>query len=499
MTGAMQIESYRKRLEEFERDLNRELYRFYSGQKNRLEIRGVYSDYSDFFSVDSIREAGIEYDNTGESFSSRRKSLQKICEFLIDQYLDSTVAALFEENARFEAGRTVMWEGKEISFSAIPALIRDESDAIKRRKLEERIAQSLAGTDLRQRIAEQLRSSAANLGFKNYTEARERTSGIQYAQLLESYKAIFGRQEDRYLEQLRVSFESALGLSFRDAGCWDVAQWRKKNNEPRIFSKANLLPVVDATARELGVQPERPESVQYDLEPRAQKHSRSFCIPIRIPHEIKIVLLPEDGSRHYAQLLHESGHAYHFAWTSASLPAEHRIWGDRALTEAYAFLFEDFILDAQWLSRMISFTRSKEFLHNEILARMLLMRRHAGKLAFAVRYHGQESLENMPEIYAETMQAYTGLQHNPESWLRELPDGFASANYLRGWILESMLKDYLRSKYGTAWFCNRSAAGFLKEIWETGQLYRADELCREIGIGDLDPEVLADELSEGLR
>jgi len=46
---------------------------------------------------------------------------------------------------------------------------------------------------------------------------------------------------------------------------------------------------------------------------------------------------------------------------------------------------------------------------------------------------------------------------------------------------------------------NRAAAGFLKEIWETGQLYRADELCKEIGMGDLDPQLLVDEISEGLK
>ena len=105
----------------------------------------------------------------------------------------------------------------------------------------------------------------------------------------------------------------------------------------------------------------------------------------------------------------------------------------------------------------------------------------------------------MPEFYAETMRSYTGLNYQPESWLEELPDGFEAADYLRGWILEAMLREYLRSKYGNAWFLNRSAAGFLKEIWETGQLYRADELCREIGFSDLDPQVLIREFGGGLR
>jgi hypothetical protein len=260
-----------------------------------------------------------------------------------------------------------------------------------------------------------------------------------------------------------------------------------------------LLSLVQATTVELGIEPERTDAIQFDVDRREKKHPRPFCIPIDIPHDIKVVMLPEDGSGSCAALLHEAGHAYHFAWTSPSLPVEHRIQGDRALAEAYAFLLEHLILDSQWLARMLAFTKSKEFLHVGLLYRMFLIRKHAGKLSFAMRLYEREQCDDAQLAYAETMKSYTGLQHNPESWLDDPVDGFVSADYLRGWILESMLREYLRSKYGNAWFMNRSAAGFLKEIWETGQLYSADELSREIGIGDLDPQVLADELSEGLR
>jgi hypothetical protein len=330
-------------------------------------------------------------------------------------------------------------------------------------------------------------------------KARERISGTDYSRLLTSFDAVLGRLEDRYFERLRVSLETTLGVGLQEAGIWDAAHWQKKNDQENVFSEKNLFPVFEATVSELGIQPERPDAVSFDLEHRAQKQAGPFCIPVRIPHEIKIMMLPENGSRHYAALLHEGGHGCHFAWTNPSLPVEHRIWGDRALSESYAFLLEHFVRDPQWLARMLQFTKSKEFLHFQSLFQVFLVRRHAGKLCFAVRLHEQESLEGMPQIYAETMKSYTGLRHQPESWLGELPDGLDSADYLRGWAMESMLREYLRSKYGNAWYLNQSASGFLKEIWETGQLYRADELCREIGIGDLDPQVLADELSEGLQ
>jgi hypothetical protein len=494
----MQIESVRTRLEEFEQNLNRELYRYYSGQKSRLEL-AAYADHADLFSAESIAEVETELRNTAESFPSRRKSLEKILEFLMDQHLDSLAAPLTEASARFEAEQTLPWEGRQISLLQVPACLKNEPDASQRRRLSERRARALGESEVKQELAARLRSAAAGLGFRSYREAKERISKTDYRQLLSSLDAVLGRLQDRYLERLRVSFETSLGLGFSEAGAWDVPRWQKQNDREEIFSEGNLLPVFEATVSELGIRAERPDAIVLDLERRAQKQPGPFCIPIRIPHEIKIVMLPGDGFKHYAALLHEGGHAFHFAWTQALLPVEHRIWGDRALTESYAFLLERLVLDAQWLARMLSFTKSQGFLHFQSLLRVFLVSRCAGKLRFAVQLHERGSLGSMPQTYAETMKAYTGLEHQPESWLEEIPDGFHCADYLRGWMLESMLREYLRSRYGRAWFQNGSAGGFLKEIWETGQLYGADELCREIGIGDLEPQALADELSEGLQ
>ena len=198
-------------------------------------------------------------------------------------------------------------------------------------------------------------------------------------------------------------------------------------------------------------------------------------------------------------LLHESGHAQHFAWTNAALPAEHRLCGDRGLSEVYAFLFEHLIWNRYWLEIRTGFKDSDEFLRFHGLVRVHLIRRYCGKLRYETLLHGAEVLEDPPRVYAEILEQCTALRYDGESFLEDLDDGFYSADYLRAWISEAQLRDYLMSRFGWAWFQVRAAGQFLKEIWYTGQLYTVEELSKEIGIGEPDPQALTDELRSALR
>jgi hypothetical protein len=375
--------------------------------------------------------------------------------------------------------------------------LRSDPDAGERRKLAGLQADALAETEeIKLQYFEQLQSVAARLGFANYARARERINGINYAALLNSFEEVLSLVEEKSDERFRVSLETSLGISRADAGVWDTAFWQTRNDRPEFFPARNLLPFVETIISELNIRPEKPDVISVDLEQKGRRDSRPCCIPVRIPDEIRIVMPLGEGSRHYAALLHEYGHACHFAWTSPSLPVETRVWGDKALSEGYAFLLENIIFEPQILARL-RFAEPKLFLQFQALHRIYLVRRSVGKVRFALKLF-ENGPDDAPHIYSELMASATGLRHNPQAWLGDFIDAFESADYLRGWALEAVLREYLRTRYGTGWIGSRQASGFLKEIWETGQLYGADELCRELGFGGLAPQILADRLLEGL-
>ncbi len=494
----MQIEEYRQRMEQFAESLNRELYCYHAGIRKTLATGELYSDYSDLFSLEAIRELECDLKRCPDSFLSRKKSLARLRWFAVEQYLESNADRFFRESVDFEARRTFQWNGKEIALVQIPLLLSREADGEERRRLSALQAAAQREVEsIRKQMLARLKEAAGALGFESCLDAMQSCAEVSYRDLSQRFEELLAGTEALYFEQMNASLLATVGLSIREARHCDVPFWKWKNEIWEAFSRDRLVPAVDGTFSDLGLRPEREGAILLDLEDRPAKCPRPFSLPVRVPYEIRIVMHPGGQCGDYAALLHESGHAHHFAWTSPSLPAEFRLHGDRALSETYAFLFESLLRDGEWLHATFGSAAPEFLLRSQALYRAYLVRRCAGRLRFEIE--GGALADDAARLYLETLRRCTGLEHDADFRLEDPAEGVESADYLRAWTFEAMLRDFLRSKYGKAWYRNRSAGGFLKEIWETGLLYSAAELSGELGLGPLDASILQDEIAEGLR
>jgi hypothetical protein len=198
----MQIGEYRKRLEEFDESLSRELYYYYSGVKALLETRGLYSDYSDLSSADMVREIESEIERTPESFSARKKSLTRLRRFALEHHLDSSVSGLSQEFSAGETQRRFTWNGEEVALVQIPLLLCQEADAGKRRCLNAlQIAAQGAVDSLRKERLGALQSAAVGLGFKSALDAWQSCTGISYKDLAAQLERIVSGWEVEYLDR----------------------------------------------------------------------------------------------------------------------------------------------------------------------------------------------------------------------------------------------------------------------------------------------------------
>jgi len=496
----MQIEEYRIHLERFEASLNRELYQFYSGHKDFPQVSSVYSEYSDLYSRDTLREIDSEIERIPEALSSRRKSLEKIRCFATQHRLEAACAQCAEEIARRESAGSATWKGREIPSAQIASHLANETDPSERRRLEVLRRDLLAQVDpLRRQLLEAQHDESVKLGFGSYLGARQYISGIDYRRLSTEFERALEDSTQEYLSCLERSLLNSLNLPLSGAQDCDVPSWISANEARAPFRQDLLLPALSATLSGLAIEPERREAIKLERELRPRGPSGAFCIPIGIPDQVVIVASAQQGCQGYADLLHESGHAHHFAWTSPTLAAEHRLYGDRGLAELYGFLFEHLLWNDAWLQEMLGYLSSHEFLRFQALHRAYTVRYHLGLLVYEIQLYAGKGCSGAPERYAECLKARTAIEHAPEAYLENWAQSLSSADYLRAWICEAMMHEHIRTKWGTAWFREKAAGRFFKELWETGQLYSLDQLCSELGLGELNPEALTDQLREGLR
>jgi hypothetical protein len=213
---------------------------------------------------------------------------------------------------------------------------------------------------------------------------------------------------------------------------------------------------------------------------------------------VVLVVLPQGGQDDYNALFHEAGHTEHYAHMRRSLPAEHRVLGDNAVTEGFAFLLEHLVCDPRWLSARLDMPGADEYVRFSAFVKLFFIRRYAAKLSYELELHAGAPLDALGERYAELLSAATGLPCPPADRLEDVDAGFYCTCYLRAWAFEAQLGEWLRGQYGGAWFRQRPAGSLLRELWELGQSLDADALLREVTGEPIEFDLLADQARAAL-
>lgn len=534
----MKLEQYRQEYASFNEHLLREFYLHHSGQKLNLELGPIYERYSELYSLDSIDLLRQHLNDTSEHFQTARAALGHLLTFAINNFLEAHVETLTEQVSRQEASATVEWRGGRLTFQETAIAIANETDrALRNDIFQSRISLIQASNYLRaerlsklhevaRRIAcivpvdapvvpadgpvvlasaeltppsvepDMARSGSVEHAFSyNYASLYQDLLGLDFSELERGCRTLLARTEAAYVTQLSEALRRDLDISLDQATRSDAVYFLHHSRHESRFPAAGLLDIYHATMEGLGIKTEEQHNIIIDDEPRPRKNPRAFCAPIRIPTEIRLVIRPFGGQSDYLALLHEAGHAQHYAWTSGSLPPEFKYTGDAALTETYAFLFNHLPGDPAWLSSMLGFPDNADFVRATMLAKLVTVRRYAAKFIYERELHYNGDLQNASSRYAELQTDATKFETGDAEFLFDLDDGFYSAGYLRAWAFEVELREHIKSRFGRNWWTNRKAGYFLKEIWETGERHTADEMASLIGIGPINFDCLIDEFT----
>ncbi|HLG17699.1 MAG TPA: hypothetical protein VJH03_24865 [Blastocatellia bacterium] len=494
------LDEYRDQYVEFNASWMREHYLHLSGQKSELELADIYDRHSGLFTEASIAGLRQHLAALPQHYEADRVAVGRLLLFAIEHFEESAAKELTESLSRYEGEAATEWRGQKLTFQDCAVAVRTQHDRDARRVIHQRREDMIeASNEMRAARTSSVHGTARKLGFSSYIALYEQMRKIDYAALAHAASSVISRTEPVYTRRLSEALKRDLGIPIEKAERSDALFLLHMAGYDDRFPGTELLRTYEATMAGLGIRAGEQRNILIDSEPRPRKSSRAFCVPISIPDDVRLVLRAMGGQTDYQALLHEAGHAQHYGWTSPDLKPEFKYTGDYALTETYAFLFNHLITEREWLAESLGFRDSESFILSATLARLLTLRRYVAKLTYECELHKGGDISQVRESYGELQTEATGFRTSSAEFLFDIDDGFYSANYLRAWALEVAFADYLRTRFGKSWWRSRRAGGFLKELWETGERFTADEIAAQLGLGPISFDALSDEFNRALN
>jgi hypothetical protein len=480
-----EIDAFRDDADRFVAELDEEYYLHYAGHKETLALEPIYEAHPDLSKLETAR--------------SLEGAPTELWRFACEGFLGNLTRRHAEKIAQVEAELETTVDGETIPFRMLRVVISNEADRDRRERLEQaRIRLTDEHLNPVYLDAARIdREAVQQLAAANYYELYK-GFGFKLDELAGQCSELLDETERLWEEAGDSLFRARLGIGLADARPWDVPRLFRAPEWDEAYPGDRMVPALEGTLRDLGIDLRAQDNVHLDLESRPNKSPRAFCAPIEVPERVMLVIQPIGGRDDWAALFHEAGHTEHFANTSPDLPMEARRLGDMAVTEGWAMLMEHLVTEPAWLRRRLDVPRVEKLANEGAVSLLYFVRRYSAKLLYEIEFFQADDPATMKPRYAELLTEALKIPAHPESYLADIDGSFYVTGYLRSWAFEAQLRDFLRSELGNDWFSRRDAGELLHELWSLGQKPTADELLRDVTGATIEMGSVADRIREGL-
>lgn len=465
-----------------------------TGRGDAAELARVDERFEDVTSGDALE--GLARELEGARFQGQRDDLSRLKHAVEDAVVESRVRELALRLRERELGQRLRVGKRDAGAREWSAHLAEEPDAARRTDIQLALDGAWAELcPLREELLVARVEAFARLGYANARAwAEARRPGVRYDSWGTAAAHLLDRTEAAYRDAARPALQ-ALGVTPETAHRGDAVRLGRLVAYDALFPAARLVDALHFTVDGMAVDLDRlPLSI--DLAERPGKSADAFCVSLRDPDRVVLVALPRAGVPMCADFLHAAGRALGHLFASPSLAAQWRSAPDDALAQAWGTLLAARLSDREWIASGPAAGRAEAFARDIGLRRLAELRRCAAQVRFELELARLEPGSDPRALsgrYATELSQATGVRFGPEGSLAGAERVLASVDRLRAACLEVQLSDLLRERFGRRFWRERGAGELLKELWNTGATYSAEQIADELGLGALD----VDRLIEG--
>src|SRR3954469_11408725 len=488
---ARELDGYRAGADRFIGELDEEYYLHFAGLKDTLDLEPIYKRHASLTRLEKAQSLGLVAD--------RSKGVRELWKFACEGYLGDLTRSHAEKLAALEASIETTIEGETIPYRMLRVVMANEPDRAKRERIERR-RNELGEEHLNPvhlEAAQVAQRAVPDLGAPNYRALYEQF-GFRLDDLAAQCRDVLDSTERLYEDAADRLFRARAGVSLDEARRWDVGRVFRATEWDSAFKADAMLPALEGTLDDLGIDLRSQSNVELDVEFREKKTPRAFCVGIEVPDRVVLVIQPMGGADDWRALFHEAGHTEHFAHTARELPMEERRLGDNAVTEGWAMLLQHLTDEPAWLRRRLDMPRPDEYAVEGATGLLYFVRRYAAKLLYELEFFVADDVTTLQPRYVDILADALKIEPSTTDYLADIDSGFYVTEYLRSWAFEAQLRAHLRERFGNNWFAKREAGSLLRELWAEGQRVNADELLKDVTGAELEMAAVAERVGEDL-
>ncbi|WP_304466083.1 chromosome segregation protein SMC [Vitiosangium sp. GDMCC 1.1324] len=467
----------------------------YWAEGARADVASTYVGKEGLFSLDNIRKIDRLRQRTTDARELR--ALTALQSHFAGEYLSQQLVEVNDALANLEASLTFQVDGREVRWRDLERLLANERGAPRRKALYTAATPALErlNTLIRKR-EEQTEALVRELGYASYEAFGGELRQTDLGRLGLLAEEVLQATEAPYKEVMERLAQRELGMPFANLTRADLPRLFRPREVDGFFPKGELLLRAHGTMSGMGIDLGEMKNVRIDARDDVKrKNSRPLSLGIEVPGDVRLSVRPAEGALEQARLLHEFGHALHYAFTKEPRFELAKL-GNPTVTEAYAALFEDLTEDPVWLEEHAGLTGKDRaaYLSATSAHKLFLIRRAAGKLLYQLALHRQQDeAVDARELYKailERVDEMPATDDDTARYLVEQEDFFQSADSFRAWFLAGQLQGQLKARFGPSWWHEPEAGNFLKGLWAHGNARSAREVADAMGEKGIAPDVL---------